>query len=145
MGPYLTSELALFWQVLSQFPDNCLLVGDGAYGSYVGISMVRKRGSHVLTPFHGSRRGGRVKRYTRGGEVYLWFRPGKGRVVWSELLQQSPVQMQMRVITQIVERRGYRNWTLRLSQHLWIELSIPQVYWWSCILKGGMPRSILER
>jgi len=65
--------------------------------------------------------------------------------VWSELLQQSPVEMQMRVITQIVERRGYRNWTLRLSQHLWIELSIPQVYWWSCILKGGMPRSILER
>jgi hypothetical protein len=118
IGPYLTSELALFKELLLRLPAGGLIVGDTTYGSYLMVSLVLQRGSHVLSRHNPSRRSRRIKRLGRGDEVQRWHRPAASQVSAPELLASCPDFIDMRVITARIERRGYRTWTLRIATTL---------------------------
>jgi len=113
VGPYLSSELALFKEILTRLPENGVIVGDTTYGSFLMLCLVRQRGSHVLARHNPTRRGERVKRFGRGDELHRWYRPLRSQVAWPELLASCPEYIDVRVITRKIERRGYRTWTLK--------------------------------
>lgn len=118
IGPYVSSELALFKDILTRLPSGGLIVGDTTYGSYMMLCLVQQRGSHMLARYNPARRAERIRRLGRGDELHRWHRPHASQVVWPELLATCPQYIDVRVIKWKVERRGYRTWTLQISTTL---------------------------
>lgn len=117
-GTYRTSENALILQSLLAQAAGRLLVGDGVLCTYVIMAIAQARQGHVLTRARRARSGQRVKRLGRKDELWEWTRPRAAHVAQPEYLAQCPAALQVRLIECVVERKGYRNWTLTLATTL---------------------------
>jgi hypothetical protein len=115
IGPYVTSELALFGQLLKTLPADGLMVIDSGFATFSVLALVRRRDSHVLARARSGRRRQLLKRLGRGDELLNWSRPLLSKVVlWADQLKECPESLTVRMITRIIERRGYRSWKLHL-------------------------------
>lgn len=113
-GSYVTSEQALFLQLLATLPAGGLIVADRAYGSFLLCCMVAFRGSHLLARLRTDRQNKKSKRLGYRDMLVEWKRPYRLHSAWPELLLLCPEVIQVRVIERQVVRRGYRTWTLRI-------------------------------
>ncbi|MBV8070757.1 MAG: IS4 family transposase [Acidobacteriaceae bacterium] len=119
IGPYVTSELALFGEMLRSFPANGLLVADSCYATFMSLTMVQRRGSHLLARYRKNHQRCLVKRLARGDELHRWKRPSHSTVVlWAKEVAGCPEFMEVRIISGNVVRKGYRTWELCLATTL---------------------------
>ena len=113
-GSYVTSELALFIQLLESLPAGGLIVADRAYSSFLLCCLIVRRGSHLLARLRADRLNTKVKRLGYRDTLVEWTRPYCRNSARPELLMTCPEKMLVRVIERQVVRRGYRTWTLRI-------------------------------
>jgi hypothetical protein len=117
-GSFCTSEWELFLIALSGLPRGGLFVADRAYASFLMFALMQQRGSHIVTRHNSRRCGRRLKQLGCGDEIHEWRRPKPSQVTRPDLLAGCPETILVRVITQRIERRGYRTWELQLATSL---------------------------
>jgi hypothetical protein len=117
-GTYRTSENAMLLGSLLDKAAHSLLVGDGVLCSYVIFALAQARGGHVLTRARRQRSGRKIQRLGRGDALWEWTRPRASHVAQPEYLAQCPAVLQLRMIEHVVARKGYRDWTLKLTTTL---------------------------
>lgn len=139
-GGYRTSEQALFIQLLENLAADGLLVADRAFGSFLLCCLVRRRGSHLLARLRADRQGKKVKRLGYKDKLIEWKRPKPSYSARPDLIKTCPASFQVRVIERIVQRRGYRSWTLILVT----TLTDPVTYPASELVELYMERWIIE-
>lgn len=108
-GAYAVSEWALFLELLPRIPRNCLLLADRGFCSFLMIVQTRQHGCHVLTRLHHQRQGVRLRTLGRDDELHLWTRPRASSSSRPDLLDNGPEELELRVITRMVQRRSYRS------------------------------------
>lgn len=112
--PYLTSELAQAAKLLLSLPENLVLLADGLYGSFLNLALVTQRNSHLICPQHVNRKGQRIKHLGYGQWVERLSKPRPSHCHCPELLVGMPDYVDVRVIRRVVQRKGYRDFTLAL-------------------------------
>lgn len=118
IGRYVDGELRMLYALLDRLAPAALLVGDGAYNSFLFFSRVRVAGGHALAPLDPTRRSRRVQRFAKNDELHLWIRPPLAVSAFSDELARAPQQQHVRVITHMLHRKGYRPYELRLCTTL---------------------------
>ena len=118
MGPYATSEQALFLGLLAQFRPGQLLLADRGYASFVLLNLVRQREAHfgVRVSERMLKTSMRVLGYR--DDLRVWKRPAPSQTAFAEWLEGLPESMTVRVIERVIRRAGYRTWTLRIATSL---------------------------
>jgi hypothetical protein len=118
IGAYTQGELRLFYAQLLQFCGGSLFIGDGAYNSYLTFWKIRQQGSHVLAPLDPTRKSTRIRCLGYKDELQEWTRSPVAVSGFPEELRQAPLRQQVRVITRVLKRKGYRSITLKLCTTL---------------------------
>jgi putative transposase len=118
IGPYVRGELRMLYELLHQLAPGSLLIGDGAYNSYLYFSRVRAEGGHALAPLDPTRRSTCLRRFSQNDELHVWRRPPVAVSAFSAELALTPGQQTVRVIRHVLQRRGYRAYKLRLCTTL---------------------------
>jgi hypothetical protein len=115
MAPFAWSERRLLYRMLRELGPGCLLVGDAGLFSYVLLSRLKRFGSHALVRLPAWKSSAKSrKRLARGDHLEVWKRPRPVHSLFPKLLRREPERLKVRVIAQVVRRRGYRDFTLRL-------------------------------
>jgi hypothetical protein len=92
IGQYVRSELRMLYEVLCQLAPGSLLIGDGAYNSYLYFWRVRAAGGHALAPLDPTRRSICLQRFSRNDELHVWRRPPVAVSAFSAELAEAPRQ-----------------------------------------------------
>lgn len=111
-GPFVTSEIALLWQMISRLPAGGLLIADRGFSSYLSFALVARQKAHLLSRHHATRHKWRVRRFSQGDEIREWSRPQLAYSAFPQMLQSCPKTLLVRVVTRNIRRRGYRDWKL---------------------------------
>ena len=118
LGAYVDGELRMFYTLLEQLAPGTLLIGDGAYNSYLFLWRVRSAGGHVLAPQDPTRRSRCVRRFAKHDALHEWIRPPVAASAFPDELSRAPERQTVRVITRVLRRKGYRPWELVLCTTL---------------------------
>lgn len=118
IGSYTQGELRLFYEQLLQFCGGSLFIGDGAYNSYLTLCKVRQQGSHMLAPLDPTRKSVRLQRLGYNDELHEWTRPPVAVSGFPKELSAAPQHQQVRVVTRVLRRKGYRSIVLKLCTTL---------------------------
>lgn len=118
IGGYRTSELELLMKLLSDIPSGTLILADRGFCSYVIFGKIQKSGSHLLTRYNATRRSRKKKSWGRREWLEEWKLPCLSHAAHPDLLLELPTTMQIRVITCVFEKRGYRNWSFKIATTL---------------------------
>jgi hypothetical protein len=113
-GPFGVSELALFLEMLQRLPAGGVWIGDSLYASYLNLALTIQRGSHVICCRHVNRRGDRVRRLTAHSHLERWRKPRPVHSHAPQFLPGLPEYLEIRVISVVVHRRGFRDYPLVL-------------------------------
>jgi hypothetical protein len=126
-APYIVSEPALFIRLLENLAPGGLLVADRIFSSFLLCSLVTRRGSHLLVRLRADRLGlgEKVRRLGHRDNLVEWKRPKPSYSARPDLLATCPGRLQVRVLERIVQRRGYRSWTLLLVTTLTDPVAYP--------------------
>lgn len=114
IGGYRTSEVELLLSLLKQIPAGGLVLADRGLSSYLIFGSIRQRGAHLLTRYHATRRSRKAKSFGRYEWLEEWERPAPSHSTHPELLSGLPQTIEVRVITRVIRKRGYRDWTLKI-------------------------------
>lgn len=117
-GAYAVSEWEIFLGLLARALRGGLFVADRHYASFMMFALTRLNGSHALARHGARRRARRLKRHAKGDELVEWLKPKTAHVARADLLPACPERIEVRVITCLIERRGYRTWELKLATTL---------------------------
>lgn len=113
-GSYTSSESRMFISVLLRLEAGCVVVGDAAFGSYLGFCLAQERGSHMLCALSDCRKSRYVQALGRKDELHLWTRPDWRHTSFPHLLAGQPPELYVRIVTWTVRRKGCKPYTLRL-------------------------------
>lgn len=111
-GAYTSGEMYFWLELLNSLPANLLCVGDRLFGNYLSLARTQACGSHALCRLHVNRRANAVRLLGRHDEIHLWHRPHHSCA--PELLPALPKSMEVRILTRVVHRPGYRDFNLIL-------------------------------
>lgn len=111
-GPYLRSEMAMYWDLVSKLRPGDLLVADANFSSYLAVAETRRQGAELLTRLSGSRGKEALRQGLDNDWQEEWRRPS--RSTFPERLKECPETQQVRLITRRIERKGYRTYMLCL-------------------------------
>lgn len=118
LGAYTQGEVRLFYAMLPELVRGSLFIGDSAYSSYLAFWRIRDGGGHIVAPLDPTRRSTRVRRLGYRDELHEWERAAPTTSAFPEELRKAPPQQQVRVITRVLRRKGYRTITLKLCTTL---------------------------
>lgn len=118
IGRYVEGELRMLYEMLEDVAPGTLLIGDGAYNSYLFFSRVRAAGGQALAPLDPTRRSTCVRRFSKHDELHEWTRPPVAVSAFPEELAQAPKSQKVRVITHTLHRKDYQPYELRLCTTL---------------------------
>lgn len=124
-GAYAISEWVLFLELLPRIPSGGLFLADSAYSSFLMCSECLRHGSHVLTRLNKLRRASPLRRLGDGDEIHRWTRPYGRHVSRPDLLERGPAELEMRIITRILRRTGYRDVLLSVATTLLDPIEYP--------------------
>jgi hypothetical protein len=113
-GPYLRSEMAMYWDLLRHLKPEQLLVADANFSSYLAMAKTRRQGAHLLTRLSGRRGKEALRQGINKDWQEEWRRPSAKSSAFPERLKDCPETQQVRLITCRIERKGYRSFALCL-------------------------------
>lgn len=134
-GKFEASELALFVQILQRIPAGGVWIGDGLYGSYLNLALTLQRGSHVICGRNVGRREKVAKRLSRFSHLERWTKPRAVHSHAPQLLADLPDFLEVRVVSVIVHRPGFRDYPLVLYTTLLDVLLFPDEDIVACYLQ----------
>ena len=134
-GAFGTSELALFIQILQRIPAGGVWIGDGLYGSFLNLALTLQRGSHVICGRQVGRREKVVKRLSPHSHLERWTKPRPVHCHAPDLLVGLPDMLEVRVISVIIHRPGFRDYPLVLYTTLLDVLQYPDEDIVTCYLQ----------
>lgn len=118
MGGYTDGELRQFYGMLPELVKGALFIGDGGYSSYLAFWRIREGGGHVLAPLDPTRKSIRIKRLGYNDELHEWERTQLQASAFPDELRKAPLKQQVRVLTRVLRRKGYRTIVLKLCTTL---------------------------
>lgn len=124
-GVFGASELALFVPILQRIPAGGVWIGDSLYGSYLNLALTLQRGSHVICGRNVGRRQKVVTRLSRYSHLERWTKPRAVHCHAPDLLVGLPDVLDVRVISVLVHRPGFRDYSLVLYTTLLDVLAFP--------------------
>lgn len=113
-GDYNSGELLHWLDIVNTLPAKLLCVGDRLFGNYVSLARTQARGSHVLARLHVNRRANAVRTLGRHDEIHLWQRPRPEHLCDPKLWPELPQTMEVRILTYMICRKGFRDLKLVL-------------------------------
>lgn len=128
-GALKVSELRLLTNLSEQIQPGDVIGGDSAYGLYVLLHWVYKRGADLVARLNCRSRKvdfrKRIKKLGPGDAVFLWDKPKvRSKLLTSEEWAQVPEQMQVRVVRRRIHQQGFRTREVTVST----TLLDPQLY-----------------
>lgn len=123
-GGYAVSEWALFLELLPRVPQGGLILADRGFGTFLMCSECRRHRLHVLTRVNKLRRSTPLKSLGDGDEIHRWSRP-RGHVSRPDLLALGPETLDLRIVTRMLRRQGYRDVVLSVATTLLDPLEYP--------------------
>jgi hypothetical protein len=115
VAPFAWSERRLLYRMLRGLGPGNLLLGDAGLFSYMMLSRLVRFGSHALIRLPAWKPAAKVhKRLGPGDRLEVWKRPRSVHTLFPKLLRRESARLAVRVIKQVIRRKGYRDFTLRL-------------------------------
>ncbi|MCC6465238.1 MAG: IS4 family transposase [Planctomycetes bacterium] len=119
MAPFAWSERRLMQRMLRRIGAGALLIGDAGLFSFMMLSRLKRLGSHGLFRLPAGKTSACSRVHLGPGNcLETWRRSRAEHSLFPRLLRREPETLQVRVVTKLLQRDGYRPVALRLATTL---------------------------